>query len=307
MSNILMQVNCKEDMDNLYASNDINDIIRFYYCFDEVEELIKWSRSRPSADINVIEIGGNSDIVFIIPTPDVKDKLTLSLLDSIKNFHTILVESKGKYFNYAKSVNKGVSIALKYNPKWIIVSNNDIVIEDNIRKLYSELIEIDNKKVSALIGAGGSDSFNLCKFTFLSNILIFTKYKEKLNILKKFYSKFFIYNYSKFFNMLCNPIVLVRNLSFFGQFLIVSPHYMMGKGGRLFDETYINGVEDVDVLLDVLSNGYYRPIHFKIKHLIGASLGRDEKRVWRNYFNIVYLNYKINRNFIKIDKTNIIL
>jgi hypothetical protein len=54
--------------------------------------------------------------VLIIPTPDVKDKLTLSLLGSIKNFHTILVESKDKYFNYAKSVNEGVSIALKYNP-----------------------------------------------------------------------------------------------------------------------------------------------------------------------------------------------
>ncbi|WP_156006822.1 hypothetical protein [Stygiolobus azoricus] len=51
----------------------------------------------------------------------------------------------------------------------------------------------------------------------------------------------------------------------------------MSKGGVLFDETYINGVEDVEVFLDILSKGSYKLIHFKIKHLIGASLGRDEK------------------------------
>lgn len=229
-------------------------------------------------------------------------------MDSIKNFHTILVESKGKYFNYARSVNRGVSIALKYNPKWIIVSNNDVIIEDDIKKLYSYLMEIDNKKISAFVGAGGSGLFDLCKFSLLSNILIFAKYKEKFNILKKFDIKFFLlHEYSKFYNILCNPIVLVRNHGFFGQFLIVSPHYIMSKGGVLFDETYINGVEDVEVFLDILSKGSYKPIHFKINHLIGASLGRGEKRGLREIFNFAYLNYKIKRNLLKINKANIIL
>lgn len=36
-------------------------------------------------------------------------------------------------------------------------------------------MEIDNKKIGAFVGAGGSGIFNLCKFSFLSDILIFTK------------------------------------------------------------------------------------------------------------------------------------
>lgn len=72
MLNDFMRLDCKEDVDTLYTSNNINDIIRFYYCFDDVEELLKWSRSRPSAYINVSESEGNSDIVFVIPTPILK-------------------------------------------------------------------------------------------------------------------------------------------------------------------------------------------------------------------------------------------
>lgn len=106
---------CKEDPDRLYFSDNINDIIKFYYCFNDAGDLIKWSR--PWAEINIVEKEGDSEIVFIVPTPDIKDKLTINLLESIKNFHAILVESKGKYFNYARSVNKGVAIALKYNPR----------------------------------------------------------------------------------------------------------------------------------------------------------------------------------------------
>ena len=45
--------------------------------------------------------------------------------------HIIFVENidkkPDKYFNYAYKVNKGVKIALKYNPKWVIISNDEAV------------------------------------------------------------------------------------------------------------------------------------------------------------------------------------
>lgn len=63
-----MQADCKEDPDDLYTSDNINDIIKFYYCFNDVNELIKWSRSRPSAEINIVEKEGDSEIVFVVPT-----------------------------------------------------------------------------------------------------------------------------------------------------------------------------------------------------------------------------------------------
>jgi len=219
-----MQMTCKEDPDRLYFSDNINDIIKFYYCFNDTDELIKWSRSLPSAEINIIEKEGDSEIVFIIPTPDIKDKLTINLLESIKNFHTILVESKGKDFNYARSVNKGVAIALKYNPRWIIISNNDIIIRDDMKKLYLKLLNIDDKKVNSVIGAGGPHAFKLCKFTFLSNLLFLSKFKQKFDILKKFNVKFYFYQYKKFFDIICKSLLCAKNIAFFGEFLIISPY-----------------------------------------------------------------------------------
>jgi len=118
-----MQITCKEDPDRLYFSDNIIDIIKFYYCFNDAGDLIKWSRSRPSAEINIVEKEGDSEIVFIVPTPDIKDKLTINLLEFIENFLGILVENKGEYFNYPRGVNKGMAIALKYNTRWIIISN----------------------------------------------------------------------------------------------------------------------------------------------------------------------------------------
>lgn len=302
-----MQMACKEDPDKLYFSDNINDIIKFYYCFNDASELIKWSRSRPSAEINIVEKEGDSEVIFIVPTPDIKDKLTINLLESIKDSHTILVESKGKYFNYARSVNKGVTIALKYNPRWIIISNNDIIIRDDMKKLYLKLLNIDNKKVNSVIGAGGPHAFKLCKFTFLSNLLFLSKYKQKFTILKKFNIKFYFYEYKKFFDIICKPLLCVKNIAFFGEFLIISPYYILRNNGILFDETYINGVEDVDVFLNILSLSSYKPIHFNIEHLHGRTLENNDKRYLRNYINIIYLNYKIENNIIKINKNKIIL
>lgn len=75
----------------------------------------------------------------------------------------------------------------------------------------------------------------------------------------------------------------------------------------MFDETYINGVEDYDVFLDILNTSSYKPIHFNIEYLHGRSLGNNDKRYLRNYINMIYLNYKIKNNIIKINKNKIIL
>lgn len=215
------------------------------------------------------------------------------------------MESKGRYFNYARSVNKGVEISLKYNPKWIIIANNDIIIRDDIKQLISKLLNIDNKRFNSIIGAGGPHKFKLCRFTFLSNLLLLSKYKQKFAILKKFNTKFFMYNYKKIFSLICRPLVSVENISFFGEFLIISPYYILRNNGILFDETYINGVEDFDLFLNILSTGSYNFIRFNIEHLGGRSLGTDDKRFLRNYINMIYLNYKIVNKIIKIKKINI--
>lgn len=300
---------CKEEeLDNLYFSKNVNDIIKFYHCFSDIKDMIKWARSRPTPKINIYEREGNSEILFVIPTPNVKDKLTENLTKSLGNFHIVYSESNGRYFNYAKSVNYAIKEALKYNPKWIIIMNNDIIIEDDINKLYLQLLNIDSKKVSAVIGAGGKDIFGLCKFNVLFHLLRVTKYKYKYEILRKFKVKYYKLLPMRSFRLICYPpVVSVRNLAFFGEIVIVSPYYISRNNGMLFDETYINGMEDDDLLLNIILKESYAKVYFKFKHLVGQSLGTSEPRHLRDLFNKIYFNYKIKKGIINIYKKNLIL
>lgn len=292
-----MKMCCKSHLDELYYSNNIRDIVNFYDCFDNMEDLIGWMQSRPSADIKVHELNGNHEIIFVIPTPDIYNKETYDIISQLGNYyHVVLVESKGKYFNYAKSVNKGVLEALKYNPKWIIISNNDITFKEPIKVLAERLLSIDDTRVDAVIGIGGSKMYNLCRFNFLSNFAIFYgSYKEKIRIIRKYNIKFYYFPDISFkLNLICKSIVSLKNLSFIGEFLIISSNYILNKRkGVLFDTTYINGVEDVDLLLDILLNKSYTTVKYRLSHYIGKSLGNDEIRILKNYVNIVYFNYKI--------------
>ncbi|BFI73650.1 hypothetical protein YN1_6370 [Nanoarchaeota archaeon] len=305
--------NCKEDPDKLYYSDKVEDIIKFYYCFDSIEELIEWMKSRPSAPINIVEKEGNSDIVFVIPTPNANDELTQNLSKSLNGFHQIFVESSGKYFNYAKSINRGVKEALKYNPKWIIVSNNDIIIKDDINKLYQKLMKIDNKKYKMIIRTDGTEMFELYRMNKLLNLAIFTKYKYVIKIFKKYNANYIAsfhkidYKIKILSSILYRPIIKIENLSFFGPFLILSPYYITEHNKKLFDENYINGIEDVELLLDIISNHSYTTIYFDLNHLDGKSLGKNIQRTIRNYLNMVYLNYKIKKGFINIKKIHISL
>jgi hypothetical protein len=86
-----------------------------------------------------------------------------------------------------------------------------------------------------------------------------------------------------------------KNNAFFGEFLIISPYYILRNNGILFNKIYINGVEDIDVFLNILNTSSYKPIYFNIERLHGITLGNNDKRYLRNYINIIYLNYKIKK------------
>lgn len=85
-----------------------------------------------------------------------------------------------------------------------------------------------------------------------------------------------------------------------GPFFIVNSSYVENEGGELFDPTYINGVEDFDFLTRVLQRGRIRTIKADIEHIGGATLQNTSVRMWRNYANYVYFNYKIENGDLKV-------
>ena len=136
---------------NLFMSNAPKDILRFYDYFDNRDQLIKWMKERPKGNYRIVEFNkDDNDIIVVIPTMDVNGKLAKACREEIfKGLHIIFVESGigNYYFNYAHNCNAGIKKAMEYNPKWIIVSNDDMDKIDDVDALKNELSQLDNTSV----------------------------------------------------------------------------------------------------------------------------------------------------------------
>ena len=120
-----MKIMNNNELNDLYTSKSVNDILRFYDYFHSSKQLIEWMKNRESGRAKIYEVKGKNDIIIVIPTTDHNGKFAQNCSKNIfKGMHIIFVESSGltdKYFNYARNVNKGLKYALKYKPKWVIL------------------------------------------------------------------------------------------------------------------------------------------------------------------------------------------
>ena len=115
---------------NLFTSNDPEKIIEFYNGFENRDQPVQWMKERPKGNSYIHEVEGEKDIIVVIPTLDFNGKYAVNCRENIfKGLHIIFVESGEKddfYFNYAHNCNMGIKKAMEYNPKWVVVSNDDI-------------------------------------------------------------------------------------------------------------------------------------------------------------------------------------
>ncbi|WP_077076265.1 hypothetical protein [Cuniculiplasma divulgatum] len=97
-------------------------------------------RERPKGFSTIHEVEREKDIVVVIPTADFNGKFAIDCRESIfKGLHIIFVESSGRgdfYFSIAHNFNIGIKKAMKYNPKWVVVSNDDMHKIDDLNKLH---------------------------------------------------------------------------------------------------------------------------------------------------------------------------
>ena len=139
---------------NYFTSEDSDKIIEFYKGFDNREQLINWMRERPKGSSTIHEVEGEKDIVIVITTADFDGKYAIDCRKSIfKGLHIIFVESGGRgdfYFNYAHNCNVGIRKAMEYNPKWVVVSNDDVYKIDDISILQKQLEFVNDKKIDTV-------------------------------------------------------------------------------------------------------------------------------------------------------------
>ncbi len=335
-------------IEDSYYSNDPHEVLKFYSRFESAEELVKWMKNRPRASISIHEIEGDTDIIIVIPTADVNSRYAKEDLEMYKGFHIIFCESYGKYFNYSVSVNTCIKEAMKYNPKWVIFSNDDVYKIDEPDVLKSELQKIDYEKPNTILPTGRNYKFTYneirvlrptlikgyrnCLFGGLSLFIgkLSGKYPKNIDTsLIWFLAKAQI-DYNKLLRKFNLPFLDLRTvnntLSYKSRYLMerllgeylnniyikkigdfggFSRGYLNKYGTSIFDETFINGVENYDLSLQLLwKNIPINIINYRKGSYKGRSLGlglnnKGVSRTIRGFANFIYLSYKNFNNLVK--------
>ena len=298
---------------NYFTSNDPNKIIEFYNDFENRDQLIQWMRERPKGVANIHEVEGDKEIIVVIPTADSNGKYARECRDNIfKGLHMIFVESgeiPDPYFNYAHNCNVGIKRAMEYNPKWIVVSNDDMVKIDGVDALKSELTRLDNNKIDLVFtkkSAYHSIPARFSKQRITRQIILKAIWKRKFggsllkpffDMEKKFQCEYFLSPRTGFTFLLYKK---GYNLTSFTDFGLFSSEYIRRLAGIVFDETFVNAHEDHDFILRAFLHGIrLTRINYKIGDYVGSSLSTGFIRTLRELAGIAYLNQKWESIFSK--------
>ncbi|EZQ11419.1 hypothetical protein CM19_01120 [Candidatus Acidianus copahuensis] len=105
-------------------------------------------KQRPKAEVKIgVEKGKYNEVVIVIPTADMNGYYAKSIRKTYEGLTLIFVESKGKYFNFAHSVNEGIKEALSLSPSWVIVSNDNMIGIDSPEQLIKQLRTVEENDV----------------------------------------------------------------------------------------------------------------------------------------------------------------
>ena len=195
-------------------------------------------------------------------------------------------------------MNIGIERALKYNPMWIVYSNDDMLMKKDIKVMTRELKEyeknnimavfVKNKEVSPLSKISTIGTRTLPWISF--NRRKFPTYDLELNILKRFGAeKQFIQGAARH---MYRGKETYRNI---GSFCVFRADYVR-ESLPLFDENIVNSVDDIDVALRLKrSKGKIALFRqYTIGNIGGANLGNNDARRLRALSGIIYLNNKLD-------------
>jgi GT2 family glycosyltransferase len=288
--------------DELFSSAFSEDVFRFYDGFSQPEELVRWMRSRPPAPIRLQETEGEGNVVVVVPTASVESTGARRAREMYRGTRLILVESSGRFFNYSRSCNQGIALALRHSPDWIVLANDDLFPIDPFGRLVDALSRLDPMGVKTVrmrppgrhyshrkligrrtratgmlrrMGVGYGRAYEAC----CERLGVRFEVWEDRTALERFEGRVF----------LGNPRRSFWNMTSFG---VLSAAFVGHLGGPLFDEGYINGYEDVEVALG-LAEGDWAVVDFRIGGREGSSLGRGRARSVRDIANLVYLNSRL--------------
>lgn len=296
-----------EKLNKLFVSKNPEDVLKFYSYFNTTEHLIAWSRRRPHGRAKIYEVDGDKEIVVVIPTADYNGEYAKTCRENIfKGLQIVFVESGGRddpYFNYARNCNFALRRALNYNPKWIILSNDDIYKIDEFSNLLMELSKLNNKNYDTVFINSTPDNhhfeaIHIIKYGFLDKIVL-SKIKKNARVLENLRDKYRI-NYGitglKTIKSLVRLLLFSQIVRFInvGDFSIFSSDFIRKNGPKIFDEIFINGYEDIYLSFLLNKSKRFLRVNFSLGSYVGSFLGLSKSRALRSVFNQAYFNYLFN-------------
>lgn len=307
LSEQLVLPSLSEYKNRFFMSNNPLNLMEFYSRFRNVEEIIQWMRERPKGTSYIHEFEGNKEIIVVIPTANINGTYAKNCRETIfKSLHIIFVESAeigDPFFNYAHNVNIGVSLALKYKPKWIIISNDDIFSIEPIENLVKEIKKIDEHRIDSIFITDSphhSVLSELAEPRRIRRILHWLHPNKAFRYLIDLEDKFKIRYLSVAKFTLFGLLFFKRGYRFIQgmDFFVISSHYAKLNSGNLFDDIFINTYEDVDLSLKLSFNpDRLARVNYKIGDYYGKSLGKITNRMLRDFAGEVYINYKVTHDY----------
>ncbi len=318
---------CRENTlhESLWSSRDPLDIKRFYTLNPTIGDLVRFSIQRRRAPITLKKknFASNTELVVVVPTIDAKSGLGSNVARLFDPFPIVIVESSGPYFNYATSVNAGIREALKYNPEWIVISNDDMKLIDPPSKLRDALSTVSPHEVPFAVPGGSghilchSHPFVLCSpsldfppriiytsaysrslaRTELDQYALLLKYRVSLRP-RSYYSR---PGMPQFMLWAANAARLASSRSVNSSRVFVNPgDFTILKSSlatqETYDDVFINAYEDLDLSLRLFPTRNYRFIDYRIGSIGGRSLSPNWKqarvRMYRDVLSWAYFDYK---------------
>jgi len=186
---------------------------------------------------------------------------------------------------------------MEYNPKWVVVSNDDMRKVESPEKLREELLKQNSDEIWILNAQGSGIHSKLVKVgtrSLFALILLLSQNNRTILMIEKSLrykvGKILIAeSYSLKHRFFTKKLFSVRNVA---SFFILSNLCIKTTKGNLFDETFINDYEDLDLALRYIKNNQ-KEINYKIDDIGegGMTLGGIQSmRFARDIANRIYLS-----------------
>jgi len=292
------------EIEKRFTSSSLQDIVSIYAEATQ-EDIVRWMKNRKTAEIKIHEIEGDSEVVVVIPTANVKSELAKRVAKLYEGLHIIFVESNGQYFNYARSVNYGVKHSLSLSPKWVVISNDDVTFIEDVKKLKDELSTVSSN--TELVMASRS--------TYHTYPVVLVKPNEYFIQGMKFIGKTFRLPPAEVYGEVLRYrerlgveiVTMIKSMvgpmlkfagEVKGEFLNAGSFIIAKTKEKIMDETFINSHEDL--YLSMTSR--HEIIDYDVKEMRGASLGFGKIRFARTFVNEIYLNYLLKNSLLILKK-----